>query len=156
MKALVNTLALTLTCVTLAAWSQTATGQTGTRFVTTFSSLEDRLMKAAVANDTRGAGILLTEDFRQWTPDPPGAPTSREEWFKPDRRDMANYQIRELAVQELDNHAAVSFVLTVEKKAWFIVDIWQKSGSDWRLGTRYLSAIDAKPFQGDIRPTGRN
>ena len=148
---------LTLLLTSSLAFAQApARIQTPTRFVTIFSNLENQLMDALVRNDRAGAARMLTDDFAQWTPLPAEPPTPREEWLKPDRRDMANFRIRNMAVKDLGDHAAVSFVLTSGSKAWFIVDIWKKSGADWHLATRYLAAVDSAPFRGDVRPTGKN
>jgi hypothetical protein len=51
----------------------------------------------------------------------------------------------------------VNYILTSDlPRAFFIVDVWRKTGADWRLDSRYLSAVDAAPYRGDVRPTGKN
>jgi Domain of unknown function (DUF4440) len=129
---------------------------TPTRFVTIFSNLENQLTDALVANNSAAAAGLLAEDFSQWTPQPPGSPVPREEWLKSAGKGLANFRIRQMSAKDLGDHVAVSFVLTTGAKAFFIVDIWQKAGTDWQLATRYLSPVDPAPFRGDIRPTGKN
>jgi hypothetical protein len=129
---------------------------TPTRFITIFSNLENQLSDALVANNSAVAARLLTDDFSQWTPQPPGSPVPREEWLKSAGKGLANFRIRQMSAKDLGNHVAVSFVLTTGAKAFFIVDIWQKAGTDWQLATRYLSPVDPAPFRGDIRPTGKN
>ena len=131
--------------------------QTATRFVTIFSNLENQLWDSLVRNDTASASRMLTDDFAQWSPEPPGSPTPREEWLKPDRRDMANFRMRQLSAKDMGDHVAVNYVLTSNlPRAFFIVDVWKKAGADWKLEARYLSAVDAAPFRGDVRPAGKN
>ncbi len=130
--------------------------QTVTRFVTIFSNLENQLMDALVANNTAGASRLLADDFSQWTPNPPGDPTPREAWIRTDRRDMADFRIRQMSVKETGDRAVANFVLTAMGKAWFVVDVWRKNGSDWQLESRYLSPIDPAPFRGPVKPTGKD
>lgn len=129
--------------------------QTATRLVTIFSNLENQLMDALVANNTEGATRLVAGDFSQWTPTPPGDPTAREAWLKTDRRDMGDFRIRQMSVKDLGDHAVVNFVLTATGKAWFVVDVWRKSASDWQLEARYLSPTDPTPFKGPVKPTGK-
>jgi hypothetical protein len=129
---------------------------TPTRLVTIFSNLENQLTDALVANNSASAARLVTEDFSQWTPQPPGSPVPREEWLKSAGKGLAKFRIRQMSAKDLGDHVAVSFVLTTGAKAFFIVDIWQKAGTDWQLATRYLSPVDPAPFRSDIRPTGKN
>ena len=154
---LLRWIALTLVLTSCVAFAQTP-GRilTPTRFVTIFSNLENQLTDALVANDSAVAARFVTEDFSQWTPQPPGSPVPREEWLKSAGKGLANFRIRQMSAKDLGDHVAVSFVLTTGAKAFFIVDIWQKAGTDWQLATRYLSPVDPAPFRGDIRPTGKN
>lgn len=131
--------------------------QTPTRFVTIFTNLENQLLEALVRNDAVSAGRLLTDDFAQWSPEPPGAPTPREEWLKPDRRDMANSRVRQMSAKDFGDFVVVNYVLTSDlPKAFFIVDVWKKAGGDYQLSSRYLSAVDRAPYAGPARPTGKN
>ena len=130
--------------------------QTATRLVTIFSNLENQLMDAMVAKNSGAAERLVADDFAQWTPIPPGDPTPRQEWLKTDRSDMADYRIQQMSVKDLGDHAAASFVLTAIGRAWFVVDIWKKAGSDWQLESRYLSPTDPAPYRGAIKPSGKN
>ena len=131
--------------------------QTATRLVTIFTNLENQLWEALVRNDAASATRLLTDDFAQWSPEPPGSPTPREQWLKPDRRDMAHFRVRQMSAKDLGNHVAVNYVLTSDlPRAFFIVDLWKKTGPDWQLESRYLSAVDAAAYRGESRPTGKN
>ena len=131
--------------------------ETKTRLVALFSKMENQLWDALVRNDSAAAGQLLTDDFAQWSPEPPGAPTPRDEWLKPDRRDMRNFRVRQMSAKDLGDHVAVNYVLTSDlPRAFFIVDVWKKVGAGWQLDSRYLSAVDAAPYRGDVRPTGKN
>ncbi len=130
--------------------------QTATRLVTIFTNLENQLMAALAGNNGAAAVRLLTEDFSQWTPQPPGSPTPREEWLKNAGRDFGNGQIRQMSAKDLGDHVAVNFVLVTGKKAFFVVDIWQKAGPDWQLATRYLTSVNPAPYRGPARPTGKD
>src|SRR5450759_3769308 len=149
-------LAIILLAATVGSAQTPGRIQTPTRLVTIFSNLENQLTDALVANNSAAAAGLLTEDFSQWTPQPPGSPVPREEWLKSAGKGLADFRIRQMSAKDLGDHVAVSFVLTTGAKAFFIVDIWQKAGTDWQLATRYLSPVDPAPFRGDIRPTGKN
>src|SRR5450759_5744758 len=85
---------------------------TPTRFVTIFSNLENQLTDALVANNSAVAARFVTEDFSQWTPQPPGSPVPREEWLKSAGKGLANFRIRQMSAKDLGDHVAVSFVLT--------------------------------------------
>lgn len=151
----------TAALVLLASWHVLAQVpgriQTPTRQVTIFTNLENQLWDALVRNDAAAAGRMLTDDFAQWSPEPPGAPTTREEWFKPDRRDMANFRVRQMSAKDLGDHVVVNYILASDlPRAFFIVDVWKKSGGDWLLDCRYLSAVDASPYRGSARPSGKN
>src|SRR3954451_25092804 len=115
--------------------------QTATRFVTIFTNLENQLWDALVRNDAASAARMLTDDFAQWSPEPPGAPTPRDEFFKPDRKDMANFRVRQMSAKDLGDAVVVNYILTSDlPRAFFIVDVWKKSGTEWQLASRYLSA----------------
>src|SRR5690349_9758910 len=108
--------------------------QTATRLVTIFTNLENQLWDALVRNDSATAGRLLADDFAQWSPEPPGTPTPREEWLKPDRRDMSDFRIRQMSAKDLGDGVVVNYVLTCDlPRAFFIVDVWKKTGEDWHL-----------------------
>ena len=130
--------------------------QTTTRLVTIFTNLENQLMDAAAQNNSAGAMRLLSEDFSQWTPQPPGSAISREEWLKDAESELNTFQIRQMAVKDLGQHAAANFVLLTPAKAWFIVDVWQKDGENWRLLERYQAPVDRTQYSEVPRPTGKH
>ena len=144
--------------VTVSAYAQTPGRiQTATRFVTIFTNLENQLWDALVRNDAATAGRLLTDDFAQWSPEPPGAPTPRQEWLKPDRRDMSNFRVRQMSAKDIGDFVVVNYVLTSDlPTAFFIIDVWKKVGGDYQLASRYLSRVDKAPYIGPMRPTGKN
>ena len=146
------------TIITHAALAQ-APGriQTPSRLVTVFTNLENQLWDALVRNDTASAGRMLTDDFAQWSPEPPGSPAPREQFFKPDRKDMANFRVRQMSANDLGDHVVVNYILTSDlPRAFFLIDVWKKSGVDWLLASRYLSAVDAAPYRNGARPTGKD
>jgi hypothetical protein len=36
-----------------------------------------------------------------------------------------------------------------------VVDVWARSGSDWKLAERYLSQVPAAQYAGERKPTGK-
>jgi hypothetical protein len=121
---------------------------TVTRWVKLFTELESSLAASIKAGDEAGLQKLLADDFELRTGSMPASPTPRAEWIRSLllRHDVA-YSIEQMAVHDLGNHAVVSFV---EKSASgseakvapniFVVDVWKRSGNDWKLAIRYASA----------------
>ena len=128
---------------------------TVTRWVKLFTKLENNLAASLKARDEAALQNLLADDFELRTGSMPGSPMPRAEWtrsllLRRDVRlqhDLVGYSIEQMAGHELGNHAAVSFV---EKRASgsgikaapniFVVDVWKRSGDDWKLAIRYASA----------------
>ncbi len=46
-----------------------------------------------------------------------------------------------MAVHDVGNAAIASFVQANGQSVLFVVDVWQRSGVDWRLAVRYASPI---------------
>jgi len=120
---------------------------TVTRMVKQFTELESSLAASIKAGDEAGLQKLLADDFELRTGSMPGNPTPRAEWIRSLllRRDVA-YSIEQMAVHDLGNHAVVSFVEKSARKEAkaapniFVVDVWKRSGNDWKLAIRYASA----------------
>jgi hypothetical protein len=130
--------------------------QTATRLVTIFSNLENQLADAVSENDSARAARLLADDFSQWTPQPPGSPVPRDQWLKSAGKDLGTFSIRQMSAKDLGEYVAVNFVLTTKTKAFFVVDLWKKAGTNWQLAERYLSSVDPGPYSGAERPTGKH
>jgi hypothetical protein len=130
--------------------------QTTTRLVILFSNLENQLISAMSSGHQERAAALLTDDFSEWTPLPPGSPIARDEWLKRSRPELQNALVRQMAVKDIGDHAVADFVLLAGDQAWFTVDVWQKQGADWKLQQRYQALVDAAPFRAPVHPTGKN
>jgi Domain of unknown function (DUF4440) len=151
------TIAFVLLALARAAPAQIPGGnQMPTRLVMLFSNIENQLNEAMASASRDRASSLLTDDFEEWTPQPPGSPTPREEWLKSAGKDLAKFRIRQMAAKGLGDHVVVNFVLTTKTEAFFVVDVWQKAGTDWQLATRYLAPVDPSPYRGDARPTRKD
>ncbi|MGH9522905.1 MAG: nuclear transport factor 2 family protein [Terriglobales bacterium] len=129
-----------------------ATGQMATIPVATFTNLENQLHSAIGAGNEQRAAALLTGDFVEWSPQPPGAPISRGQWLN-GNRDLGQARLWQMAVKTLDDHAIASFVLIAGNKAFFVVDLWQKHGSDWLLQQRYRAPVDPASYRNPSGPT---
>jgi hypothetical protein len=134
---------------------------TATRLVVLFHDLERQLMAAQQKHDQAALDRLLAPDFEVWTPDPPGEPISRVNWLQKLNTSGAPdaFSIRQMAVRGLDDHTIASFVLLKSaggrQSADFVVDVWARSGSDWKLAERYLSQVPAAQYAGERKPTGK-
>jgi len=137
---------------------------TTTRLVAQFSDLEQQLIRAAQHKDEAALNKLLSEDFEQWSPDPPGDPVPREEWMHNALTAVItqSFQLRQMAVRMVGDTAVVSFVLS-QKAACegrdcsgdsFIVDLWQLHKDAPQLLVRYASNIKRVP-QLPRKPTGK-
>src|SRR5690242_19967977 len=87
---------------------------TTTRLVAKFSDLEEQLNLAIQRKDKTRLGKLLSEDFEQWTPAPPGDPVPRDEWTSAvlSMSSVQAFQIRHMAVHLIGDSAVVNFVET--------------------------------------------
>ncbi len=141
---------------------------TTTRLVAEFSDFEARLANAIERRDEAALGRLLSDEFEQWTPAPPGDPIAREDWLHTVLTSfrLDSFQIRQMAVRPLEKWALVSFVLS--RKAvcdgrdcsgdLFIVDLWEQHAGAPLLLERYESPVSGllpKPPKSPPRPTGK-
>lgn len=128
--------------------------QTTTRLVAMFTNLENELSQAVAEKNEAKLSRLLAPDFEEWTPAPPGSPIPRAEWLQ-GASSQAGSRLRQMAAKDLGQHVAVHFVAVNGSAASFIVDIWQKNGSDWQLIERYRSPVEAAAHPSDLPPTGK-
>jgi hypothetical protein len=134
---------------------------TATRLVVLCHDLEQQLMAAQQNHDQAALDRLLASDFEARTPDPPGEPIPRATWLQQvDKFGEAEaFSFRQMAVRGLENHAIASFVLVERghgrQTAHFVVDVWARSGSEWKLTERYLSPARAAQYAAEPRPTGK-
>ncbi len=137
---------------------------TTTRLVARFSDLEQQLLNAARHKDKAALSKLLSEDFEQWTPLPPGDPLPREEWMHNALTafTIQSFQLRQMAVRMVGDTAVVSFVLSLKAVCdgrncggdSFIVDLWQERKNASQLLVRYASSIRRLPRLPQ-KPTGK-
>ena len=117
-----------------------------------FSKLENQLNAAMASGNRKSAAALLTDDFEEWTPQPPGAPIPRQDWLRSGSHEFARARRLQMAVKTLDDHAVTDFVWMAGDKAFFVVDVWQKQGSEWRLQQRYRAPVDAARYHRAKQP----
>ena len=136
---------------------------TTTRLIAVFSGLEHQLLAAAQQKNAEAAQRLLSDEFALWTPQPPGNPMPAEDWLPSlKQKQISSFRTRQMAVQSLDQSAAVSFVLTetvgtganARNQNYWIVDLWRSEEGQWKLLARYQSEVRIDlPL--NRRPTGK-
>jgi hypothetical protein len=114
-----------------------------------FSKLEKRLGDAVVAHDRAALESLLGNDFELRTTRTGGELTLRDDWLEAATTTyrIRSYGINRLTVRQFGEAAVVSFFCeqqaTFQGKDiigdFFIVDVWQRAGSDWKIAARYSS-----------------
>ena len=167
MKSLLASLVLVLLGISAYGQQPGTVPPSGTRSVTTtrlvavFSELERQLVAATQKNDQTTLDRLLSSDFELWTPKPPGAPMARPEWLQNMKTAVPReFSIRQMSVRGLDDHAVASFVLLegagARMTAAFVVDLWERKVSEWKLTDRYTSRVQAAPYTGGVKPTGKD
>lgn len=128
--------AMALGSVTPPAAAQPATGTPMlTRLVKVFSELETQLAGAARKGDQAELSKLLDASFETRSASAPGTPLPRAEWISAAKSSDATARMEQMAVQDLDTVAIVSF----KRSSLFIVDVWTQHGGEWMLRSRYSS-----------------
>jgi len=112
-----------------------------------FSMLEKRLGDAIVAHDRSALESLLAPDFELRTARGSGALALRDKWLDAatSTYKVRSYDVRGLAVRTFAQTAIVSFLYSQKASFsgkdlsgdFFIVDVWQKTGNDWKIAARY-------------------
>jgi hypothetical protein len=122
-----------------------------------FLELETQWLKAAQNKDPAALNLIVSDDFQQQAPAPPGNSMPRSEWLLATfGRKVLSFQVRQLAVREISpTISVVSFVqtetyketATAQTDEQFVVDIWINSGAgdNWRCAERYVSEIRGVP-----------
>lgn len=141
----------TLLLVTAVAFPLLSFAQSGmpTIEAARFAELEKRLAQAQQQRDLAALRLLVADDFELRDAANSSELTLRDDWFQSvmDRKSKFCTS-RELMPRIFGDTAAISFVCeTAHGRRFFAVDIWQKSGSQWRLAARYLAAAGAAPAQ---------
>ena len=120
-----------------------------------FAKLEKRLGDAIVARDRVTLESLLANDFELRTSHSGGELTLRDDWLEAATTTyrMRTYRIRRLASRRFRETAVVSFFYEQQASFqgkdisgdFFIVDVWQNTGSDWKIAARYSSGPGVTP-----------
>ncbi|HVP42117.1 MAG TPA: nuclear transport factor 2 family protein [Terriglobales bacterium] len=133
---------------------------TRTRLVALYSDLESQLAAAAQKGDKARLEQLLSDDFEQWSPEPPGDPIPREDWMA--AYHPTSFTTSQMAVRAFGDTDVASFVLH-QKGAFgdkdlsgdfFVVDVWRREGNAPRLASRYISK-SSKWSAPSASPTGK-
>ena len=120
---------------------------TVSRLVMLFTERENEFAARIRAGDAAGAGSFLTDDFELRASNQPGRPIPRADWLaKSVQSPGASDRITQMAVHDLGDTVVVSFLRGPDTAAsLFIVDVWRRAGSDWKLAVRY-----AAPTAGNV------
>jgi Domain of unknown function (DUF4440) len=120
-----------------------------------FTRLEKQLTDAVVAQDRSALEPLLASDFELRTARTGGELTLRDEWLQDaiSTYKVRSFRISRLTARTVGNSAVVNFFY--EQQAtfarrdisgdFFLVDIWQKTGNDWKLLARYSAGPGVTP-----------
>ena len=120
-----------------------------------FANLEKRLGDAIVARDRVALESLLANDFELRTSRSGSELTLRDDWLEAATATyrIRTYRIRRLASRRFGETAVVSFFYEQQASFqgkdisgdFFIVDVWQKAGDDWKIAARYCSGPGVIP-----------
>jgi ketosteroid isomerase-like protein len=127
---------------------------TVTRWVKVFTELELSLASSVRGRDDAALQKILADDFELRTGAMPGTPTPRAEFIHQSLvTGDASFTIEQMAVHDLGDNAVVSFLQAarsggkrVPARDIFVVDVWKRSGDDWRLAIRYAGPAGARDF----------
>ena len=154
MKPIFTALFFLLTISALSA-QDVATSRMPTLETDFFSKLEKRLGDAIVARDRVTLESLLANDFELRTSHSGGELTLRDDWLEAATTTyrMRTYRIRRLASRRFRETAVVSFFYEQQASFqgkdisgdFFTLDVWQNTGSDWKIATRYSSGPGVTP-----------
>ena len=120
-----------------------------------FSKLEKRIGDAVVAQDRAALESLLGNDFELRTTRTGGELTLRDEWLEAATTTyrIRSYHVTRVTVRQFGETAVVSFFYKHQASFqgkdisgdFFIVDVWQKAGNDWKIAARYSSGPGVTP-----------
>jgi hypothetical protein len=100
--------------------------------------------------DAAALDRLLHADFELRNAARPGTPLPRAEFVQQTLdKPMAPGRIEQMAVHDVGAAAIVSFVRrsTDDAATLFVVDVWGRTGDDWRLQVRYVGPGGAQAAQ---------
>ena len=141
-----------LVCVLLLA-VVASRAQTSSRMPTMeavrFGDLEKRLAQAQQRGDLAALRALVADDFELRDAANSSELTLRDEWLDSAARGGQACPVRELMPRLFDDTAVISFVCRAGEQHHFVVDVWRKHASEWKLAARYVSP--APPPAADVK-----
>jgi ketosteroid isomerase-like protein len=139
---------------------------TATRQVSIFSRLETQLLKAIQAKDEATLKNLVADDCMLEMPDADAL--SADDWMTAVLgKDfiLKSFQVRQVSALDQGDTVIVKFDRVQESTykgapdggEFFVVDVWKKSGDNWKLANRYVSKVSSVPWmpKADVKPTGK-
>jgi ketosteroid isomerase-like protein len=139
---------------------------TATRQVSIFSRLEIQLLKAVQAKDQAALKNLVGDDCMIEMPD--ADPLSSDDWISSVLAkdfQLKSFQVRQVSALDQGDTVIVKFDRvqestykgTADGGEFFVVDVWKKSGDNWKLANRYVAKISSAPWmpKTDVKPTGK-
>ena len=126
---------------------------TVTRLVRIMMLNEDALSTALEGGDQPAVERLLTDDFEMRIGTAPATPVARDDWIRNALLDPRKGAEREqMSAHEMGEFVVASFL---ERPAGalpavYMVDIWKKTGAEWKLSRRFSAPGTGAEFA----PTG--
>ena len=115
---------------------------TVTRLVKLFLERETLLIEAIRAGDAGTIGNALAEDFELRAGRRAADPVPRAAFIREVVRTREDGgEVSRMAVHDVGSAAIASFVQANGHNVLFVVDVWQRSGPDWKLAVRYASPL---------------
>jgi hypothetical protein len=129
-----------LSALSLGLSAQTAGGMP-TVEAAQFTRLEVRLSHAVAQRDLPALRTLLADDFELRDAANSSELVLRDEWLEMVSSAPASAACApaEVMPRPFGDTAAVSLVCTAGAERYFLVDLWRRQGSEWRLAARYRS-----------------
>lgn len=139
---------------------------TATKQVTTFTAIERQMVQAVQKKDKAALQAMLTENCNIYSPD--ADPLDGQDWVDSVMSKdfvLKTFMMRQMYVTDLGNAAVVSYDRIQESTykgqndggEFYVVDLWQKDGENWKLANRYVSKVSSTPDipKGPVKPTGK-
>ena len=109
---------------------------------------------------------MMTENCNVYLPD--ADPLDGQDWVDSVMSKdfvLKTLMMRQMYVTDLGNAAVVSYDRIQESTykgqidgcEFYVVDLWQKDGENWKLANRYVSKVSSTPDipKGQVKPTGK-
>lgn len=122
---------------------------TVTRLVQSFSRLEAEIITALKRKDQAKLAELMDPNFEMQSSVASENSVPLQEWLKASMDEGASYSydFSDMAVRDLGQTAIVSFNWKIPVSATnsapnaFIVDVWKKENTNWKLAIRFASTV---------------